>query len=92
MANSYSIAEARDKLARLVHEAEKGVSVEITRRGKAVAVLVSLGEYKKLRGENIGFWEAFENFRDKADLANIGIEPEVFEDLRDPTKGREVRF
>lgn len=92
MANSYSIAEARDKLARLIHEAEKGVSVELTRRGIAVAVLVSLSEYKKLREGSIGFWEAFENFREKADLANIGIEPEVFEDLRDRTQGREVRF
>ena len=73
MANSYSIAEARDQLARLVHQAEKGVSVELTRRGKAVAVLVLMSEFKKLSEGNIGFWEAFERFRNKADLANIGI-------------------
>ncbi len=92
MANRYSIAEARDQLARLVHEVEGGISVELTRRGKPVAVLVSLNEYKKLREGNLGFWEAFDKFRLKVDLANIGIEPEIFEDVRDRSKGREVRF
>jgi prevent-host-death family protein len=45
MANRYSIAEARDRLARLVHDAEKGIAVELTRLGKRVAVLVSMKDY-----------------------------------------------
>jgi prevent-host-death family protein len=92
MANRYSIAEARDQLARLVHEVEEGIPVELTRRGKPVAVLLSLNEYKKMREGNVGFWEAFERFRKKVDLADVGVEPEIFEDVRDRTRGREVRF
>ena len=40
MAN-FSIAEAKSRFAQLVHQAESGGPVRITRRGRAVAVLVS---------------------------------------------------
>jgi prevent-host-death family protein len=41
-----SVAEAKNKLPALIHEAEaNGDPVEITRRGKTVAVLVSSTEY-----------------------------------------------
>ena len=41
MSKSYSIAKARDQLAELVHRAEKGAAVELTRHGKPVAVILS---------------------------------------------------
>jgi antitoxin Phd len=90
MSNRYSIAEARDRLTKLVRDAEKGISVELTRRGKPVAILVSLSEYEKLQKRNTSFWEAFEKFKSEVDLKAIGIEPATFEGLRDQTKGREV--
>ena len=90
MSNRYSIAEARDSLAKLVHDAEKGVAVELTRRGKPVAILVSLNEYEKLQKRSMSFWEAFEQFRTEVDLKSIGIEPSTFEGLRDRTRGRAV--
>src|ERR1700694_1285559 len=43
----YSVAEARDKLPALVHEAERGRPVRITRRGKRAAVLISEAEYRR---------------------------------------------
>jgi len=46
----YSVAEARDKLTSLVHEAERGRPVRITRRGKRAAVLISEAEYRRSRG------------------------------------------
>ena len=46
----YSIAEARDKLPALVHEAERGRFVRITRRGKRAAVLISEAEYRRSQG------------------------------------------
>lgn len=46
----YSIAEARDKLPALVHEAERGRSVRITRRGKRAAVLISEAQYRRSQG------------------------------------------
>ncbi len=90
MSNRYSIAEARDRLTQLVRDAEKGLSVELTRRGKPVAILVSLGGYEKLQKQSMSFWEAFEQFENEVDLKAIGIEPGTFEGLRDQTKGREV--
>lgn len=48
--HEYSIAEARDKLPALVHEAERGRPVRITRRGKRAAVLISEAEYRRSRG------------------------------------------
>ncbi len=90
MSNRYSIAEARDHLTQLVRDAEKGINVELTRRGKPVAILVSLGEYEKLQKRRMSFWEAFEQFKNEVDLKAIRIEPSTFEGLRDQTKGREV--
>jgi prevent-host-death family protein len=90
MSSRYSIAEARDRLARLIKEAEKGAPVQLTRRGKPVAVLVSMSDYQKLRNSGIGFWEAFEQFKSEIDLEKAGIEVETFEGLRDQTTGREV--
>jgi prevent-host-death family protein len=46
----YSVAEARDKLPALVHEAERGRPVRITRRGKRAAVLISEAEYHRSHG------------------------------------------
>ena len=49
MARKVSIAEARNHLTVLIHDVERGKKVELTRRGKRVAVLVSCDEYDRLR-------------------------------------------
>ena len=46
---SVSIAQARDSLTELLYEAEEGKPVQVTRRGKAVAVLLSEAEYERLK-------------------------------------------
>jgi prevent-host-death family protein len=43
----YSVAEARNRLAELVHEAEQGRPIRITRRGKPAAVLVSEADFQR---------------------------------------------
>ena len=48
MSKAYSIAEARQRLPAVVHEAERIGAVQITRRGRAVARLVSEQEYQRL--------------------------------------------
>jgi prevent-host-death family protein len=62
MVKRYSIAEARDNFTSLVHEAETGMTVELTRRGKPVAVLVARGEYERLTQGRTGFWTAYQEF------------------------------
>ena len=44
-----SIADAKNQLPALIHQAEAGKPVTITRRGKPVAVVVSVQEYEHLR-------------------------------------------
>lgn len=46
---SVSIAEARNSLTELLYEAEEGRPVQVTRRGRAVAVLLSEAEYEHLK-------------------------------------------
>ena len=47
---TYSIAEAPDQLSRVVHQAEEDGPVELTRRGKTVAVVVSADDCERLAG------------------------------------------
>lgn len=47
-AKRVSVAEAKNRLPALIHEAESSrVPVEITRRGKTVAVLLSSASYER---------------------------------------------
>ncbi len=93
MSRRYSIAEARHGLAAIVHELEGGGSIELTRRGEPVAVMLSMGEYRRLAEGKRDFWEAYEEFRRDVDLPRLSIVPEeVFEGVRDPSPGREAHL
>lgn len=91
MNKKYSIAQARDNLAAIIHDLELTTSVEITRRGQPVAVLLSKQEYERLKSSTVGFFDACTAFRKKADLSDLNIDPEeVFGGLRERDSGREV--
>jgi prevent-host-death family protein len=88
----YSIAEARNHFAELVHDLKHISRVEVTRRGRPVAILLSVEEFEMLCAGNITFESAYEAFRNTHDLANETIEPGIFDDLRDPSQGREMSW
>jgi prevent-host-death family protein len=90
MTDQYSIAEARHNLAALVRRLEKQTRIEITRRGKPVAVLLSLQEYQRLSSARTGFWEAYSAFRKEVDLSDLNIAPDVFTGIRSPEPGRSI--
>lgn len=90
MEKSYSIAEARNNLAAIVHDVEEESAVGLTRRGRPVAVLLSVEEYRRLLKGRKDFWSAYDEFRNHVDLESLGIEPEVFKGVRDPFPGREL--
>jgi prevent-host-death family protein len=92
MMPSYSIAEARNRFAEIVHDLKHVSRVEVTRRGQPVAILISVEEFERLRAGNVTFTSAYEAFRNAVDLAKERIEPEVFEDLRDSSLGREMSW
>lgn len=89
MVKSYSIAEARDQFATIVHNLEKSSPIEVTRRGKPVAVLLSIEAYQRLQSQKLGFWEAYTTFLQTVDLTNLPDE-DLFIDIRDKSPGREV--
>lgn len=91
MHNEYSIAEARDNLAEIVHEAESGHAVSITRRGRPVAVLLSSAEFERLTGrQSTDLWTAIMEFRAAHDLASVAAAD--FADLRDTSGGRDFSW
>jgi prevent-host-death family protein len=92
MAKSYTIAGARAKLGDIVDEVEAGSDVELTRRGKKVAVVMSAARYARLRGERVAFMTAYETFRAAHDLTEVGVERSWSRGLRAKDVGRPVKF
>ena len=91
MSRQYSIAQARSSLPALVHSVEDGPPVELTRRGRPVAVLLSLEEYERLQRKTPDFWEAVETFRRDVDLEALDA-ASVYADVRDRSPGRKPDF
>jgi prevent-host-death family protein len=92
MSSRYSIADARTNLPTIVDKAEAGMKVELTRRGKPVAVVVSLREFERLQGDRTRFREAYKHFLDRYSLKEIGLEDDFLSSLRDKRVGRKVRL
>jgi antitoxin Phd len=92
MQEQFSIVEAKNKLPSIIHYVEKGPFIKLTRRGKAVAVLLSIKEYERLSHGYSGFWEALSIFRQNITDEEIDISDKDFEGLRDIDAGREVEY
>lgn len=91
MSRRHSIAEARNNLPDLVRQAESGKSVELTRRGEPVAVLVGRKEYDRLTAPTRRFADAWEKFSRAVDLRQANIDPdEIFSGVRDDAPGRDT--
>ena len=90
MERQYSIADAKNKLPSIIHAVEKGPLVKLTRRGKTVAILLSIEEYERLSRKKGSFWCALTSFRKIAQNENIEINNADFKGLRDHSPGREV--
>lgn len=90
MENQYTISEAKNSLPAIINSVEKGPSVKLTRRGRPVAVLLSIKEYEKLSHKRVGFWDTLAALRKQA--GDIEISDKDFEGLRDCSSGREVEL
>lgn len=90
MAKRYSIAEARSSLPTIVDQAESGQEVELTRRGIAVAAVISLRELARLRGERTPFGEAYKRFLTTHALGDVGLDESALYVTREKATGRTV--
>lgn len=90
MGRKYSIAEARASLPAIIDQAEAGQEIEVTRRGKPVAAVVSVRELARLRGGGGSFGAAYRSFLDKHALDEVGLDEDFAASLRDKGAGRSV--
>jgi prevent-host-death family protein len=91
LTKQYSIAQARDRLPSIVHEVERGQPVELTRRGRPVAVVMSLRDYERIAGRRPGFAAALAAFLASTEPGELGFVDEDFAGLRDRSPGRDLR-
>ena len=92
MSKQYSISDARTSLPAVVDRAEAGQRVELTRRGKPVAIVVSLREFERLRGERPQFAEAYTKFLKRYSLDEVGLDTGFAVSVRDRHVGRKRSF
>jgi len=93
MAQRNSIAEARSNLPNLIREAETGKTVELTRRGEPVAILMGRKRYEQLTSRYRPFSEVWDEFTRRFPVGEIDIDPdEVFRDVRDKAPGRDFKL
>jgi prevent-host-death family protein len=91
MQKQYPIAEAKNKLPSIVHDVEEGSIVQFTRRGRPVAVLLSLDDYERLSRQKNGFWAALQAFRSSMlQYGDVVIDDSDFKGLRDTDPGRKM--
>ena len=88
MSQRYSIAEARSSLPSIVDQAEAGVEIQLTRRGKPVAAVIALRVLEHLRGERRHFRTAYREFIKQHVLAEVGLDKDFFAPSREKSAGR----
>ena len=92
-AKQVSIADARDRFTQLIHEVEEGRRVEVTRRGRPVAVILAAAQYEQLATGKRSFAEAFREWREKYGAEELDIDPdEIWGDVRGRSPGRDFSW
>ena len=92
MTRKYSIAEARSSLPAIVNEAEAGAGIELTRRGKPVAIVVSVRQFERLRGDRPRFGDLYARFLETYLLPEVGLDDDFAASVRERSVGRLVRL
>ncbi|MFY9261337.1 MAG: type II toxin-antitoxin system prevent-host-death family antitoxin [Gallionella sp.] len=82
-----TIAQAKNHLPKLIHAAEAGDDIGISRHGKLVALLISAERYQQRFATNAGVFQAMQQWREKFDSVDLS-DAEV-DGWRDRTSARE---
>ena len=87
------MTEARRNLPRRICEAKRGKAVELTRRGKSVAMLSSRRRFEQLAFTHSSFAETHRTFAESVGLVNLDLDPDqLFAGVRADTQGRDVHL
>jgi prevent-host-death family protein len=92
MSPKYSLAQARSQLPTLIDAAEAGHTIELTRRGRPVAVIVSQREFERMRGSRPLFRDLYRRFIRRHSLKEVGVDEPFAASLRDRATGRKVKL
>lgn len=92
MAHRYSVAEARAHLPAILVQAEAGEAVELTRRGRPVAVVLSHEVFERLRHTRPSFANAYRAFLERHPLEEVGLDGDFAASVRDRSMGRAVKL
>ncbi len=87
-----SIAEAKSHLSQLIHQAENGKPIHLSRHGKPVAVLVSQEQYTHLTREEDTPWEAITKWRSCVSLQGDDLSDLEIDQWRDQVTEREFSW
>ena len=90
MVPRYSVTQARNRFAAIIHSLESQPRIEVTRRGRPVAVLISIEACERLRSTQADFWASYQAFRAAHDLDSLDLGPELFAHARDRSPGQEA--
>ncbi len=72
-----TIAEAKNNLSQLIHQVESGESIQITRHGKPVAVLLSESNYQQLTNQGSHLYQAIQQWHNQLDGDGVLTETEL---------------
>lgn len=86
----YSIAAAKDHLTEVIRHAEAGEDVTVTRRGRPVAVLLSVARYRQLEQLRPDFWSLAEHIASATAADRVTYDESDFAGLRDSAPSRDV--
>lgn len=53
----WQVQEAKQRFSEVLRAAESGEPQIVTKHGEEVAVVIDIAEYRRLRGESVGFME-----------------------------------
>ena len=89
---SFSISDANYQLQELISQSERGETIEITRHGTPIAIMVSALEYQRLIGQINQGW--LTTLRKKYEFDKYGLTDEEAATLfqRDRSSGRDFKF
>ena len=88
---TYSLAEARAHLPAILDEVESGADIELTRRGKPIAVVVARTKYRSPT-DAPDFAHLYAEFLSRHPRKESELDRRFFASLRDSSRGRHVKL
>ena len=82
-----TIAQAKNHLPKLIHAAETGEDIRISRHGKLVAVLISAERYQQRFALNAGVFQAMQQWRES--FCDVDLSDAEVDSWRDRSSVRE---